>query len=250
MKPKFLACILFSSVLLLSGCDSIFGSVSSKKTYNVVVHYYDDITRNYQITKGIEVEIAMLAPSGKQIAGIYSSDELQQADWKCIVDAKNWDDNGYTDLYVRYADAITSYVHEVVFNEENPKLIDFYASSYATFTLDYHAATATQGEFLSSILCNEYATMQVHASFEGKGDGATHHNTFKSHIKVGEDTINTFEQTTLSLDNTYKTFSYYGTMSPKQLTNNSYTVKVYIGAKYGYKDYTIKNIGLSFSLIY
>jgi hypothetical protein len=253
MKSKFIICCLFTiHCFLLTGCEFSFGDIggNSGKTYDVTLHYYDNVVRNYSVTKGKDTQVAMLAPSGKRITGIYSSDNLMQSDWKCVINAKNWDDEGYEDLYVEYADGLTSYAYEEIAYWENPKLIDFYAGGYVTFTIQYGSGTSTQGEFISSILCNEFADLNVHASFEGKGDGTPHYNTFKSHIKIGDDTLNSFEQTTLSSTNAYQNFSYYGTIRPKQLISNSYKVQIYVGAKYGYNDYTIKNLILSFSMTY
>ena len=41
--------------------------------------------------------------------------------------------------------------------------------------------------------------------------------------------------------------TYTGTIKAKQLINSNYEVKVYYGAKYGYEEYTIKNIKVDFS---
>lgn len=249
MKKTILAAICMTLAISLCGCSFLFSSgqssnnhsSSGNKTKEFTVHYYDENTRKYTLSPSdTYVQCDFFAPTGKYITGLYDSNGIQYADADLKVEGRS--SAGLpADLYARYDDVDISYLNfdPLIALDENPKAVDFYSSSSIKWVFDPNQYPDDQ-KMISACLCNPYAILNITVSFEGKGNGSNHYNEFYSKLKVCDEAVGSISKA--DLGDGYTKYTYTAQIKAKQLTNGNYEIVVSYGAKYGYDDYTIKNI--------
>lgn len=249
MKLVTLLLCIIMSITTLCACSFFFNSPNDDgegddTSKSFTVQYYDNKTIDYTVTgseKSIKTDF--IAPSGQVIKGLFDDNDIQYADYDCIVDLKNRTLPSV--LYAKYEDVDISYLNDDPFTawDENPKQIGFYTGSTLTWKFD-PAGYPDDQKMLSACLCNPYADLTITVSFMGKGN-TDRGNEFYSKLIVCDETVDQINYE--NLGNNYTKYSYSATIKAKQLTNGNYEVKVKTSAKYGYEDYTIKNYRIDFS---
>ena len=249
MKKIALIIISILTLISLCSCGFVVPNSQSSSDNNVsrdpfTVHYHDDNTRTYTPSGAdVSVQCEHLAPAGKFITGLFDENGVQYADYDCKVSLTSA--SIPADLYAKYEDVDISYLKEKPFNglDEEPTTVSFYKGGTFTWTFD-PAQRPDDAKMIAACLCNPYAELTVTVSFEGKGSGASHKNEFFSNLQVCNEKIGTFNM--MNLGDVYSKYTYQGTIKAKQLTNGNYEVKVAVGSKYGYEDFTVKNFKLDF----
>lgn len=247
MKKTVLLLLVCSILFSLCGCSALYGTGagdnSKNKNTEVTVHYYETVTRIYELKDKLKVECEHLAPSGQRIVGLFDEYGIQYADYSLII---NLNKNSIpTDLYARYEKVDISYLNKDPFLalDEKPTKVSFYKSNTLSWIFDVSEYPEDEN-MISACMCNPYADLIIKVSFYGKGN-TSHENQFTTNLKVADETIGKLQVE--NLGENYTLYTYTGTIKAKQLINSNYEVKVYYGAKYGYEEYTIKNIKVDFS---
>ena len=220
---------------------------SQPKTFTV--EYYDNKTKQYTSEAGANsIQTDFIAPAGKVIKGLFDKNDIQYADYDCVVDLKKTIPKT---LYAKYENVDISYYNEDPFSawDEDPHKISFYSGRILTWEFD-PTEYPNDRKMIAACQCNPYADLTITVSFTGKGIGDYkngNNNEFYSTLIVCDETIADFEA--IDLNENYTKFTYSGTIKAKQLTNGNFRIKVKTSASYGYEGYTIKNykIGLSFN---
>ena len=252
MKKIATPILAFLLIFTMSGCAMLFdmddgdndggnsGGNSGGKSFSFAVHYYDDVERSYSVAKGKEVQCDFIAPEGQVIKGLYSEDGVQYADYACVVEASGGSIPEH--LYARYEDVDISYLDEDPFLacDEDPLNVSFYNGM--TYTWQFEDSLDQQ--MIAACRCNPYADLKITVSFVGRGNGKQHNNAYISKLSVNGEAIGSFQQE--SLGDGYTNYTYSGTIKAKQLINGDFKITVSAKAKYGYKDYWVKNIQVDF----
>lgn len=259
-----LATLFLSMAMLLisaTACSVLSNNPNGGQTNNggstvteeqkFTVNYYDDKTMEYTLKKGEKsVQTNYIAPAGKIIKGLFDKNDVQYADYNCLVELA-----GVTVipsvLYAKYEDVDISYLDEDPFSayDEDPQQISFYSSTTLSWEFDVTEYPEDQ-KMISACLCNPYADLVITVSFQGKGLGSDHSNTFTSKLSVCNEIVGSLEQKDLGSDTEYSSYKYTAIIKAKQLTNGEYKITLKTGAKLGYADYTIKNYKIEFDFLF
>lgn len=240
----FLTFILMLSIITqLISCGSKNFDTNAKSEYEVLIHYYDGITRTYTVGNYDKLTAEILAPSGNIIIGLFDESGVQYATNDCIVD--KWKSSFPTTLYAKYEEVTkTSYTLGKIGYDEDPKKVSFYSARKTTW--DLNSSNTSESKITQICECNPYSDVTITVTFMGKGKESHNGNTFKYKVVVGEETIAYF--TSDDLGDNYNTYTLSATIKAKQLINSGYEIKATASSNYGYEDYMVKNyiITLSF----
>ena len=234
--------LILSIITQLISCGSKNFDTNAKSEYEVLVHYYDDITRSYTVRNYGTLNAEILAPSGHIVIGLFDESGVQYSMNDCVVD--KWNSSFPTSLYAKYEKVTkTSYTLSKIGYDEDPKQVSFYSSRKTTW--DLNSADTLDSKIIQICECNPYSDVTITVTFMGKGKEAHNGNTFKYKVVVGEETIANFASDDLG-DN-YNTYTLSATIKAKQLINSGYEIKATASSNYGYEDYMVKNYVITLS---